>query len=255
MIAWLADDPGYVGGAELTEAEFARSAPREIVRVPPDELDHLAGCEVAVVHNCASYPPETVQALKGRKIYRYHHDISQAEHPELRGWLEYNATHIFTSPLHQKRYGMAGVWPNIPPALDLARFRPNRQIRRNGSRSGTCSIAQWRNPGKGAQLLAEWAAQNGPVKVYGDGAFAPHGENLEVEGPLEQSQVAQTLWMFERFCFLPFDLEPFCRTVVEAWAAGCAVVTNDLIGARHWIQNDPEGLETAAQRFWEVVDD
>jgi glycosyltransferase involved in cell wall biosynthesis len=54
--------------------------------------------------------------------------------------------------------------------------------------------------------------------------------------------------------FLPSGLEPFCRTVAEAWAAGCEVVTNRLVGALHWIENEPEKLESAAADFWEVVE-
>jgi hypothetical protein len=251
VIAWLADDPGYLGGAELTQAEFANAAPREIVRLRPSEIYRLAGCETVVVNNCIQYPPETIRALKGRKVIRYHHDLSRAEHPELREWLERNATHIFTSPFHQQRYGLDGEWPNVPPALDLDSLRSNGSL--NGSRSGTCSLAGWRVPGKGGQLLADWAAENGPVDVYGTGPCIPSGGNLKVKDMLEPSQVPQTLWQYERFVFLPFDPEPFCRSVVEAWAAGCRVVTNDLVGARHYIENDPEALETAAERFWDIV--
>jgi hypothetical protein len=41
--------------------------------------------------------------------------------------------------------------------------------------------------------------------------------------------------------------------VAEAWAAGCAIVTNELVGAGYWIQENPEAIETAAEDFWKVV--
>jgi hypothetical protein len=40
---------------------------------------------------------------------------------------------------------------------------------------------------------------------------------------------------------------------VEAWAAGLELVVNRLVGARYWITDNPDGLETAAEDFWKVV--
>ena len=40
-------------------------------------------------------------------------------------------------------------------------------------------------------------------------------------------------------------LEPFGRVVAEAWAAGLEIVTNDLVGAKYWITEKPEAIETA----------
>jgi glycosyltransferase involved in cell wall biosynthesis len=58
---------------------------------------------------------------------------------------------------------------------------------------------------------------------------------------------------YETFVFLPTVIEPFGRLVAEAWAAGCRIVTNDLVGAKYWIQNDPDAIETAAEDFWKLV--
>ena len=52
---------------------------------------------------------------------------------------------------------------------------------------------------------------------------------------------------------LPTEPEPFGRAVVEAWAAGCQLVVNGLVGAVHYLQHDPGALETAAADFWAVV--
>jgi glycosyltransferase involved in cell wall biosynthesis len=61
------------------------------------------------------------------------------------------------------------------------------------------------------------------------------------------------LAQYETFVFLPTVIEPFGRLVVEAWAAGCRIVTNNLVGAKWWIENEPGKLDTAAQDFWRVV--
>ena len=58
---------------------------------------------------------------------------------------------------------------------------------------------------------------------------------------------------YETFVYLPAQLEPFCRMVAEADAAGCAVVTNRLVGALHWLEHDRGALETAAHDFWKLV--
>jgi glycosyltransferase involved in cell wall biosynthesis len=78
--------------------------------------------------------------------------------------------------------------------------------------------------------------------------FAP-GESREI--PYES--MPELLASYERFVFLPSVLEPFGRVVAEAWAAGCEIVTNDLVGAKWWITERPEAIESAAEDFWRVV--
>jgi hypothetical protein len=241
-VAWLQDDPGYVGGAELTCAEFKVAAPEgvEVVDMPFGEVE--PGFNTYVVHSHFQYSDADLENLTGR-VVRYFHDVRpQRVKPDLA---------IFCSPLQRDYMGLEGVC--IPPALNANAFRPNRQHRRNGEREGTCSIAQWRNPGKGSRYITEWANANEPVDVYGIGGFPPQGDNVRLLGAVDPAAVPQILWKYQLYVFLPFEIEPFCRTVAEAFFAGCDVVTNDLIGARHYIENDPEALETAAADFWEAV--
>lgn len=230
----------------MTQAEFRAAAPEgvEIVDMPPGELQE-ADC--LIVHNVTQYALPDLEPHSSRPIAWYHHDLSPWISPAVREWLDRRAQHIFCSPMQRDRYGVEGAC--IPPALDLDAFKPPRQSRRKG----TCSIGQWRNPGKGSQSLVEWAAEHGPVTVYGEGEFLPVGHNIEPGGPLPPDKVAQTLWEFERFVFLPHDPEPFCRCVVEAHTAGCEVITNRLVGATYWLTEEPEALRTAAEDFWGAV--
>jgi glycosyltransferase involved in cell wall biosynthesis len=101
--------------------------------------------------------------------------------------------------------------------------------------------------GKGVQLLAEYPE---PVDVYSSAPIASEG-SVRYRGATED--VAKTLAQYERFVFLPTVIEPFGRAVVEAWAAGLEIITNRNVGALHWIRNDPEALETAAEDFWAYV--
>lgn len=250
-VAFVQDDPGYIGGAELTMREFALAAPDGVDLVPLEES------EAVVVGNCVGFDSDLIVALDGKRVVRYFNDQDPHSMPAVRDWLLENAECVFTSPLHAERFpwGIPGRFHIIPPPIDLDAFRPPRQATRNGGREGTVAIGVWQNEGKGQQLLLEWSEQNGSVDVYGSGAFTPHGPNLNVLGQLPPDRVAQTLWKYERFVHLPSVIEPFGRAVVEAWASGCDLVLNGLVGARHWIQEKPEKLTTAAEDFWRLVCD
>lgn len=249
--AFVADQgnaDGTIGGAELTMREFALAA-RDNVQL----VDSLDKADAVIVGNCVSFSPQIVEQLAGKRVVRYHNDLARHEHPQLREWLEHHATHVFTSPLHQRLYDLDGDWPNVPPPIDLSAFRPSREHRRHGKRAGACAVAPWQNPGKGQHLLAEWANENGVVDVYGTGPYVPHGIGLRYCGPLKPEEVAATLWQYETFVHLPTAPEPFGRAVVEAWAAGCKLVVNEQVGALHYLLREPEKLESAAADFWQLV--
>lgn len=248
-IAWLADRPSYIGGAELTQADFKAAAPEgiEVIDCQPDEVDPTV--DAAIVHNCTHYSARDFDHLRGVPVTWYHHDLSPFIDPDVRAWLDKRARHIFCSPMQRDRYGAEGEC--IPPPIDADRFKPNRQTTRH--RKGTCSVAQWRNPGKGARAVIEWAADNGEVDVYGGGQFAPTGAGLDYKGPVDPDKVENVLWKYERMVFLPTEIEPFCRTVAEAHFAGCAVVTNGLVGARYWLEEQPDAMQTAREDFWGCI--
>jgi hypothetical protein len=245
-IGWLADDPGYLGGAELTQREFRDSAPEgiEIVDCPPGEI--VPDLDRYVIHNNLSYSAVELTETVIAPTWRYHHDF--------RAGTPIEAEHIYCSPVQRERSdAYDNTSPLIPPAIDLARFKPPRQHRRNGKRQGTCCIATFQNPGKGAQLLEEWAEENGEVDVWGFGPFMPQGQNINQMGPSSYEKVPEILWAYERFVYLPSVAEPFGRAVVEAHAAECEVITNRNAGAVWWLEERPEALQTAAQDFWSTV--
>ena len=248
-VAWLHDEgnaDGTKGGAELTMDAFREAAPAW-VEFTPD-------AETVVIGNCVTFQPEIIRELEGKRVIRYHHDLSYAEAPELRDWLDGNAEHIFTSPAHLERYGGDPDAAIIPPPVELERFKPNRQQRRHGKRQGIVTVASWQNHGKGAHLVSETLHRQGlQADCWGHGPFVPYGDHINVMGPYEPKDLPQILWRYEQFIFLPTTFEPFGRCVVEAWAAGLEILTNDLVGAKHFLENDQEALSTAAQDFWEYV--
>lgn len=251
-VAWLHDEAnadGTRGGAELTMDEFKEAAP-SWVEFTPD-------ADTVVVGNCVTFQPQLIDALEGKRVIRYHHDLSYHEHAAVREWMDEHAEHVFTSPLHQEHY-RAKVKASrvIPPAVPLERFKPNRQQRRHGTRKGIVTVASWQNPNKGAHLVSETLYRQGlEADCYGHGPHVPYGDHIQVKGGYEPSELPQILWQYEQFIFLPNVIEPFGRCVVEAWAAGLEVLTNDLVGAKWFLENDQDALATAAQDFWSYVDE
>lgn len=245
-VGWLADPSAYTGGAELTQADFRAAAPDgvEIIDCPPGGV--AEDLDLYVANNVTAYTVADVEPIS--ELRWYHHDLSPHIDPGVREILN-GGRHIFCSPAQRDRYGIGGEL--VPPPLDPGRFKPPRQSAKR--REGTCSIASWQNPGKGAVALSRWAQANEPVAVYGDGPFAPRHPAIDYKGGLEPGMVAQTLWRYQRFVFLPFAFEPFCRCVVEAQMAGCEVVTNGLVGGLYWLKGRARAIETAAEDFWRVV--
>jgi len=247
-VGWLADEATLTGGAELTQAEFKVAAPDgvEIVDCPAEGVDPT--CDLYVVHNCVGYERDRDFNWPGHKpVVKYWHDVGPHLQEGVKDWLNTNARPVCCSPVQADYMGLRDA-VCIPPPVDLSRFE---QVAAsvNGDRAGFVSVGSWRNYGKAPHKAQEWGQANGhSIDFYGDGMFRPVGS----EG-VPYDEMPALLARYKTFVFLPMVLEPFGRLVVEAWAAGCEVITNNLVGARYWIERDPDAIETAAEDFWAVV--
>lgn len=243
-VGWLADSTDVLGGAELTQAEFRAAAPPgvRVIDCPPDGV--VPGLDRYVIQNCVKYQLEDFTNLTARTV-KYWHDVGPHLHPGVREWLSVGADQICCSPVQAAYMGLDV--PTIPPPVDLARFETAAD--EAGLRAGSCCVGSWRNFGKGWHRVGQWSQATGePVDFYGGGQLAPHGSR-EVPYEAMPSLLAQ----YHRFVFLPTVIEPFGRLVAEAWAAGCEVVTNGLVGSRYWIEERPEAIGSAAADFWVEV--
>jgi glycosyltransferase involved in cell wall biosynthesis len=233
-IGWLADDPGYIGGAERTQAEFRLAAPKGVGVVSCPAGHVVENLDRYVIHNHRSYH----DLPEGPRFF-YHHDTRP---------LTGDGTHIFCSPLlREKLDPYDNTSPCIPPALDLEVFRQVGQAHSlmQEERKGAVWVGMHPNhPGKGLDFAIEWARGNGGLDIYGNGA---------PNGLVKQEDIPRLLARYRTFVHLPRALEPFGRSVVEAWAAGCELVINRKVGARYWIEEKPKALQTAAKDFWAVV--
>jgi glycosyltransferase involved in cell wall biosynthesis len=205
----------------------------------------MEDCDRYIIHNCVTYSLEDLQLIGGAPTVKYWNDVGPHLHPGVRDWLERNATSICCSPMQAGYMGLDDV-AFIPPPVNLDRFTDAAD--HDEERKGAVCVASWRNYGKGAHRAAEWAKKNGGVDFYGGGPLAPPGAQ-EVPYELMPKLLAQ----YQTFVFLPTVIEPFGRLVAEAWAAGCEVVTNNLVGAKHWVEQAPAKIQTAPSDFWATV--
>lgn len=202
--------------------------------------------EVYVAHNIVFYEQEDldIAAWSGGKLVKYWHDIG----PHLQPWawdmLRAEATHICCSPIQREYLDLTAEL--IPPAIDLQRFRDARS--QNGVvRKGIVALGPWMNHGKHPRPVFQWA-DGLQVDFYGSGPLAPLTAR-----PVDYEDLPALLARYETFVHLPLVIEPFGRGVAEAWAAGCKVITNRLVGARYWIEERPLNLDSAAADFWKLV--
>lgn len=241
-IGWLADDPGYIGGAELTQRAFKNAAPEGIeIVVCRTRGAWPRGLDRYVIHNCVSYEVEDLAF--DVPSFKYWHDVGPFIGPDK--WEAMNdATHICVSPLQRSKMNVDAEL--IPPMIDLKPFRA--AAKEAGERKGSVCVGPFMGPGKNPARAAEWAQGNGGIDFYGEGPWAPDGSRS-----VPHDEMPRILARYKTYVHLPRELEPCGRSTIEAWAAGCDIVVNGLEGARHWITKEPEKLETAAQDFWSLV--
>jgi hypothetical protein len=247
-VGWLADQADVVGGAELTQAEFRLAAPDDVEVIDCQPGAVVEGLDVYAIHNCIDYSAGdlAVTVAGDRSPVKYWNDVGPWLSSDVRILLG-QARPVCCSGLQAEYMGLLGARV-IPPPVDLDRFEAAAQDS-NGDRRGAVCVASWRNLGKGAALAAEWGIEHGGVEFYGPGPLAPVGAL-----PVPYEQMPQLLAHYRTFVFLPTVIEPFGRLVIEAWAAGCEIVTNDLVGAKWWIEQDGiDAIRTAADDFWELL--
>lgn len=243
-IGWLVDQTNAPGGAELTQAEFRAAAPDtvEIVDCPAGHVQ--PNLDRYVIQNCVQYTAEDLQEIGDRPALKYWHDVGPHLQADVTGWLAKNARHVCCSPLQAEYMGIKAKC--VPPPVDIDRFE--RAAKGVQDRSGAVCVGSWRNIGKSPQRALDFVRGNGGIDFYGGGPFAPAGSQ-----EVAYEDMPALLARYATFVYLPSVLEPFGRVVAEAWASGLEIVTNGLVGARYWIEQNPQGLENAADDFWRLV--
>lgn len=257
-IGWIKDIRGYEGGAELEAAYLEETAPdwAEIVFCPADNI--ATDVDAYVIHNCMNYSGGLVATLEkqNKPVIKRVYDVWQAGNHDLRNWLlTQSAAVIFSSYPHFELFGWPVKAPKyiIPAALNLQPFIAARDDSKE--REGVIWLGRLER-GKGLENVSAWADENGlEVDVYGYGSLQNQiSKPLNYIGEVDYCDVPELLASYEKFVFLPDAFEPFSRTTVEAWAAGCEMVVNGNVGAVSWIQVDSVGVMQGAAMFWDIVE-
>ena len=258
-IGYLRDeDTAIIGGAELSADAIVAAAPEgvEMLYVPPGE-EPAQPCDAFLVFNCAFYPPETVQIFQGKPVIKKVADFWPHGDDSLRAWLlEFSRRVVFFSKMHYEHfpYNIGTKVSLCPSPVDTARFR--RAGQESKKRSGVFWMAQtWVH--KGLQEAVVWA-ENSKTRVdfYGEGPLRPReSQYCHYAGQVPYNVVPYVMAQYEAFIHVPSWHEPYGRTVIEAWAAGCKLIVNHNIGALWWLENDQDAVHDGAGRFWRIIEE
>ncbi len=257
-LGWLADEEhGIIGGAELTAAQYLKDAPPwvEVVACPPFGI--IEGLDAYAVQNCTSYPSTTIASFGSAPVVKVAHDIQRHGDAMLKDWLFANsAAFVYFSPLQWANMSQpVKCWAVLmPPAIDLGPFREAaaKGIKRMDR---TLWLGQMTGPHKGIGAAVDWALRYGPVDFYGAGGFMPSSTPpmVNVCGQRDYSLVPCLMAQYERFLFLPSGIEAGPRTILEASAAGCEVISNSNCGSNYWLEKPFSEVESGSAQFWGLV--
>lgn len=256
------DTPEVSGGAELSLGTLLAAAPDgvECYHFGSGDRVRMEDVDVWVVGNCTEYTADgIVPHLRLAPVVKRVADYWENGDRVLRDWiLQYAHTLIFSSPMHVATFEhpLTVNTRIIPPPVDVAPFIAARS--KSTKRSKTCWIGHMKNPQqKGVMAAVRWAQRcQEHVDFYGENAqeLVGTGDYVNSFGPLPYDVVPNFMAGYKRFLFLPQYKEPFGRTIIEALAAGCEVVTNAVPGCMWYLETDmPQKIETAADDFWQVV--
>lgn len=256
-VGWLTYHPAIRGGAELDAAELLRLKPNwaEVVECRPGEE---AEVDVWAVHQCgASWNRHIIPPLESAPIVKRVCDLWSEGDNTLRAWLlSHSARLLFLTPLHRKafRWYVDAPVAYSPPVVNLEPFE-QAAAQANG-RKGIMWLGRL-YPGKGLEQARHYAATQGvEVDVYGYGGLVGDvTPPLRYKGDVHPAEVPALMARYETFLFLPDAVEPGARTVIEAHTAGCKLVVNGNVGALHYLQHEPEMVQEAASRYWQVIEE
>lgn len=255
-IGWVQDDNGYKGGAELSSEAYRKCAPADysIVVITHDD-PFPADCDLYIVGNCAHFDSSLIPHLQNKPVVKLVFDIWKHGDPTLRKWfLERAKRVIMVSPALRDWFAYPVIAPisYVPCAVDLTAFETaaDKSVKRDGI---IWLGRMW--VGKGLETVMHWSKETAqPVDYYG---FGP-GQNIlgsAYKGQVGVQDTPALLARYETFVFLPTEFDPCPRSVIEAWAADCRLVLNGRQGTSWWIDNEPDALGNAGERFWQVIDE
>lgn len=260
-IGWLMDRPGpIIGGAEVTARRLIETRPdwAEIVLCEPGAVKD---CDAYVIHNCVTYGADTIAMLGAKPVVKQIHDYWPHGDAVLRDWILRHARLVlFDSWPHQRMFCTERAVHHhvtirlVPAPIDVERFRQAGE--RSSSRSGVFWMGQLFEH-KGVANAVAWAEDHQTlVHFYGEGPLRPRESDfVQYCGQVPHDDVPDLMATYQTFLHLPSWVEPYGRTVIEAWAAGCSLEVSTNCGALWWLQHDVTAVTRGSEMFWRYVEE
>lgn len=222
---------GMVGGAEMTDAAMIAAAPSDVqVEVyGPDEWENALEADRIIITGTDLLTREAMHVLAQRKpiVWVHHQQQPSASRHEL---LAAADPFVTMSEAHsQIEAEWSGVFSEWCHGLIDLPVQP-------GEKHEAALWAARNHPQKGRISARLWAMRSG----------IPLTEVCDEPRQVVLDMMATHRW----FVFLPKGFDSCPRTLIEAEAAGCEIVTNHLAGRR-----DPGDLREViayqAVKFWQ----
>jgi hypothetical protein len=226
---------GLIGGAEMTDQSMIEQAPKhyQIQVIDHKSWQSALTFDRVIITGTDMLTAEAMNELsRVRPMVWVHHQQSQsAERQKLFAsadpFLTMSSAH---SRLEQQWSGVSSQWCHGHIDLD--------QIPNHGDKHNRALWAARNHPQKGRIAARMWAMRNG-IELT-EITDAPRQAVLE--------EMSKHKW----FVFLPKGFDSCPRTLIEAEAAGCQIVSNDNAGKRD-IGDLHEVIQAQAPRFWSWV--
>lgn len=277
-IAWVADYSlsQHQGGAQRTNQiiiDRGRELGYEIEEVNSDNF-HLPEADLYILNNIHyiywNYTPQLLEIIDSKPFIRYEHDyLWKIPMPfsEIQHIYDQSLLNIFLSPLHLEEHQKAGLKLERvhlqPSPIDTERFT------RGEGKKGTVLYTGELAEHKGLLNIFSHASNNPDLKydLYGwagnmwEKLKEDMPRNCKVNTPLGYEKMPDLYRKYGKFIHMPLWIEPFGRTVAEAYLSGCELITNNKVGFQSydWDYSDYEGvrqrLAEAPDLFWEKVGD
>ena len=222
---------GFAGGAEMVDFDMVAAAPEgvDVVWVSPDRWREALDADRIVVTGTDLLSEEALRTVGERlPLVWVHHEQDRSPG---RAFLFGNADpFVCMSDLHADvEAAWCGVRAEVCNGwIDVSSIGP-------AAKEGHALWAARRHPQKGLLGARMWAARQG-VK-------------LRELSDVPRQQVLDEMTVARWFVFLPTRLDACPRTLIEAEAAGCEIVTNGNAGRRQ--PGDlVEVMSAQRDRFW-----
>ncbi len=264
-IGWLKDNPGFIGGAEVSWGMLLDDKPFdiELIYCPPNKRPPRDEIDAYIVQNNVSYDARWIEELALKPVIKQVRDPWAVGNARLRRWLlDNSALLIFNSPVQLEWFGFP-VGPDVPVRL----IPPPIHVSEFGAAALPYEERDIENlfvgrvgPTKGAHLAIDYALRTGQgLDLVGDvvrgSRFGNLPDSIRLHGFVPPDKMPKWYGRAKSFILHPTWVESFGRVVAEAWAAGCELKVEGRVGALWWIENRPYDIARGSDLFWSAVRD